>query len=140
MCENDSSSPARRSIPLDYAAPRDQLLRDDDVRRIIRLSLSIFLVVAIGTAYCQIGIRCAQRLVGSGVLFKPATGTDQYDYLFIEIPWLILTAALAVVCAAALFPLRRSKLFVFVPVTVVAIVSWIVFVLVNMPLWEDMSP
>ena len=111
-------------------------------RRRVRLMLGLVIGAGVSLfSWVHLGARWGQRREGTNALFAPATGTDFYDRVLIDLPLLAMT----VVCAAvagwttlrvALKCWRLPWLYALSA----AFFAWVAFVLACFPVWDDISP
>ena len=135
------STEPHASHPLEYAPP--PAVQPDELRHAGMLVSYLCISMAVLSAYSYFGIRWGQRKENSTVLFAPATGTDFYDHMFIDLPFWAFTAACVVIGVWVLINVVRRRWVVWwLPIAIFILplswLGWVVAMIVS--LWDDVSP
>jgi hypothetical protein len=142
---NDIADGVPRRTALSYARPGADD-RSPVRERYARGVAAAAAVPAAMTVYCHLAARLCQAWLGQGILCEGVTGTKAFELWLIEIPVLAATGwAVAVMLAVALMrpkqmlpPSTLPALWVVVCPT--ATITWMLFLIACLPIWDDIAP
>ena len=126
---------------LDYPTPLPPPSKDLAVRWTVRLIVFTTLIVAITAAYCWIAARACQRITGFNVLDPHVSGTDLYVRFLCEIPFITVSALLALAALIGfILLLRQRQPLLALAIPAWCFVAWMGFIFLCFPIWDDISP